>query len=247
VRAQRSVAVVSEAMARRYWPGASAIGRLLHSDDGAAVTVIGVARDAKVATLGEAPQPFVYRPLDADYSKLLRVIVRANGSAAGIESVLRNSAHAVDPAVAIFEIRTMTSQLDVMLFPYRVAALVSGLLGAFGLLLSSVGVFGVVAFGVARRTREIGIRLALGATPSMVLRMLLSEQARLAAVAIGVGVAMAVAVARLLAGVVFGVSWSDPITFVGVITALSAVAVVATYVPASRAMRVSPASALREE
>ena len=247
VRGQRPVAVISEAMAQRYWPAASAVGQLLHDEDGSALTVIGVARDAKVATLGEAPQAFVYRPIDADYTKLLRVIVRSDASSADVENVLRNTVRAIDPAVAIFESSTMTSHLDVMLFPYRVAALVSGLLGGFGLLLSSVGVFGVVAFGIARRTREIGIRLAIGATPSNVLRMLFAEQARLALVALTIGLAMAIGVARLLAGVVFGITWADPITFVAVVATLSGVAVIATYLPASRAMRISPASALREE
>ena len=247
VRTQRPVAVVSEAMVRRYWPSASAVGQLLHADGGEALTIIGVARDAKVATLGEAPQPFVYRPIGAEYTALLRVIVRTNGSSGGIESVLRSVVRSIDPAVAIFETGTMSDHLDTMLFPYRVGALVSGLLGAFGLLLSSVGVFGVVAFGIARRTREIGIRLALGATPKAVLRMLFSEQARLTLIALGVGILMALGVARLLAGVVFGISWSDPLTFVAVIAALSSVAVIATYLPSSRAMRISPASALRED
>jgi predicted permease len=247
VRTRRPVAVVSEAMARRYWPGTSAVGQLLHGDGGEALTVIGVARDAKVATLGESPQPFVYRPIDADYTALLRVIVRTIGPTADIESLLRGAVRAADPAVAVFESGTMTAHLDVMLFPYRVAALVSGLLGAFGLLLSSVGVFGVVAFGIARRTREIGIRLALGAAPRTVLRMLFAEQARLGVIALSVGLATALGVARLLAGVVFGIGWSDPVTFVAVVAVLSGVAALATYLPASRAMRISPSSALREE
>jgi putative ABC transport system permease protein len=247
VREHRPVTIVSDAMTRRYWPATNAIGQLVHAGDGTVLTVVGVARDAKVATLGESPQPFLYRPIDADYTTLLRLIVRSSGATANVAELLRDEVHAIDPAVAIFEAGTMTSHLDVMLYPYRVAAIVSGLLGLFGLLLSSIGVFGVVAFAVTRRPREIGIRLALGATPSSILRLLFGEQGRVGGIAVAIGLALALGTARLLASVVFGVVWSDPATFLGVIAVLSGIAAVATYLPAARAMRISPASALRED
>jgi ABC-type antimicrobial peptide transport system permease subunit len=121
------------------------------------------------------------------------------------------------------------------------------MLGLFGLLISSIGLFGVVAFSVARRTRELGIRVALGATPRMIVNMVLGEQARVIALSLVIGTALGLGAARALASVVFGVSWSDPVTLFGVVGILGGVALVASYLPAARATRISPAVALREE
>ena len=234
-------------MARRLWPNGDAIGQSLRVEDGIALQVIGVARDAKVQTLGEAPQAFFYRPLEPKYNRLLRTIVRSSDSPAAVVNVLRREVAALDPNVAIFESTTMQGHLAVMLFPYRAAAIFSAMLGGFGLLLSSVGLFGVVAFGVARRTREFGIRLALGATSRGVVQMVMREQTRVVAIAMLVGLALALAAAKLMASVVFGVAWPDALTIAFVVVGLGAVALVSTYIPAARATAVNPAVALREE
>ena len=234
-------------MARRLWPNGDAIGQSLRVEDGIALQVIGVARDAKVQTLGEAPQAFFYRPLEPKYNRLLRTIVRSSDSPAAVVNVLRREIAALDPNVAIFESTTMQGHLAVMLFPYRAAAIFSAMLGGFGLLLSSVGLFGVVAFGVARRTREFGIRLALGATSRGVVQMVMREQTRVVAIAMLVGLALALAAAKLMASVVFGVAWADLLTIAFVVVGLGAVALVSTYIPAARATAVNPAVALREE
>ena len=236
-------------MARRLWPNGDAIGQSLRVEDGIALQVIGVARDAKVQTLGEAPQAFFYRPLEPKYNRLLRTIVRSSDSPAAVVNVLRREIAALDPNVAIFESTTMQGHLAVMLFPYRAAAIFSAMLGGFGLLLSSVGLFGVVAFGVARRTREFGIRLALGATSRGVVQMVIREQTRVIAIALGIGLALALALAaaKLMASVVFGVAWPDALTIAFVVVGLGAVALVSTYIPAARATAVNPAVALREE
>ena len=247
VRSRAPVAIVSEAMARRLWPNGYAIGQTFRLDDGGTLQVIGVARDAKVQTLGEAPQPFFYRPLEPTYNRLLRTIIRSSDSPATVVNLLRREVAALDPNVAIFESTTMQGHLAVMLFPYRAAAIFAGVLGAFGLLLSSVGLFGVVAFGVARRTREFGIRLALGATSRGVVQMVMREQTRVIAIAMAIGLALALTTARLMASVVFGVAWADPVTIGFVVVGLAAVALVSTYVPAARATAVNPAVALREE
>jgi predicted permease len=247
VRSRAPVAVVSEAMARHMWPNGDAVGQTLRVDDDVALQVIGVARDAKVQTLGEAPQSFFYRPLEPKYNRLLRTIVRASASPATVVNMLRREVASLDPNVAIFESTTMQRHLSTMLFPYRAAAIFGALLGAFGLLLSSVGLFGVVAFGVTQRTREFGIRLALGATPPGVVRMVMREQSRILAIAMAVGLVLALGVARLMASVVFGVPWADPVTIAVVVIGLGAVALVSTYVPAARVTAVSPAVALRED
>jgi predicted permease len=247
VRARAPVAVVSETMARRLWPSGDAIGQSLRVEEGVALQVVGVARDAKVQTLGEAPQAFFYRPLEPKYNRLLRAIVRSSESPAAVVNVLRREVAALDPNVAIFESTTMQGHLAVMLFPYRAAAIFSAMLGGFGLLLSSVGLFGVVAFGVARRTREFGIRLALGATSRGVVQMVMREQTRVVAIAMLIGLALALAAAKMMSSVVFGVAWADPVTIAFVVVGLGTVALVSAYIPAARATAVNPAVALREE
>jgi predicted lysophospholipase L1 biosynthesis ABC-type transport system permease subunit len=247
VRSRAPIAIVSATMARRLWPNGDAVGQILRVDDGRALRVVGVARDVKVQSLGEEPPSFFYRPLEPNYAKLLRTIVRSSDSPSVVVEMLRREVAALDPNVAIFETATMTSHLAVMLFPYRAAATVSALLGVFGLLLSSVGLFGVVAFSVARRTREFGIRLALGSTSSGVVQMALREQTRVIALSIVLGLALALTAARLLPSVVFGIGWADPVRLIVVVGGLGGVALVSSYLPAARATTVSPAVALREE
>jgi predicted permease len=247
VRAESPVVVVSDAFARRFWPNQNAIGRTFRDATGRSVEVIGVARDTTVQTLGEAPTSLLYHPLPQRYTRLLRVVARSSGNADRLVATLRAEVAAIDPSVAIFESATMRSHLGLMLFPYRAAAGVSALLGAFGLLLSSIGLFGVVAFSVARRTRELGIRIAIGAAPAAVVRMVVGEQLRVIALSMALGLALAFGVARALDSVVFGISWADPVTFAAVTTVLAAVVTVASVVPATRASRISPATALRED
>ena len=246
VREHAPVAIVSEAFARRYWPGRNAVGQTLRDGD-TPVEVIGIARDVKVQSLGEAPTPLMYRPLSAGYARLLRVIVRSTDAPERLVSTLRQEVTALDPNIAIFESGTMKSHLGVMLFPYRAAAWVSALLGAFGLLLSSIGLFGVVAFSVARRTRELGIRLAIGAEPIVVTRMVMGEQLRIIGISLTLGFFIALGLARALSSVVFGIMWADPVTFIFVPVALGSVALVASYLPAARATRINPSVALRED
>jgi predicted permease len=247
IQSAAPVAIVSEAMARRFWPTQNAVGRILRDASGTPLEIVGVARDTKVQTLGEAPTPLLYRPLDTRYSRLLRVIVRSSMPPERVVGTLQREVAALDPNVAIFESGTMSSHLGIMLFPYRAGATISALLGGFGLLLSSIGLFGVVSFSVARRTRELGIRLAIGATPSMVMRMVILEQARVIGISIALGLLISLGAARALQSVVFGISWVDPITFVAVVVTLASVALVASCLPALRATRISPVVALREE
>jgi predicted permease len=240
------VAVVSSHTAARLWPAGDGLGARLRLEDGRLVEVVGIAADTKVQTLGESPQLFLYLPFDARYARLLRLIVRTSGDPAGLVPLLRREITALDPAVGIFEARTLSQHLDTMLFPYRAAAGLASMLGLLGLLVAAVGLYGVVAFGVAQRTREFGIRMALGARAADVLRLVLGESLRVVIVAAAVGLALAIVTGHLLASVLFGIGPGDPVTMVTVTLLLGAVALLASWLPARRATAVAPAEALRE-
>jgi ABC-type antimicrobial peptide transport system permease subunit len=241
-----ALAVVSREAARRFWPDSDPIGQSFREGE-RLVQVIGVAQDVKVQTLGETPQPFVYRPSSGAATRLLRVVVGTSAGRNDLPAELRSIVHSIDPAVAVFESKTMGQHLDVMLYPYRLGAQVGTVLGLFGLLLAAVGLYGVVAFGVARRTREFGIRMALGAQGVDVTRLVMRESGRVIAVATVIGLAIAFGVGRVVSSVLFGVGSSDPITFVGVTGLLATVALFAAWLPTRRATRVNPSVALREE
>lgn len=239
-------AVVSREAASQFWPDADPIGQTFRQGD-RLLQVVGVAEDVKVQSLGESPQPFVYIPSSGSATRLLRVVVGTANSRTDLPAQLRAAVRAIDPAVAVFESKTMGEHLDVMLYPYRLAAQVGAVLGVFGLLLAAVGLYGVVAFGVARRTREFGIRMALGARSMDVMRLVMGESARVIAFGTAVGLALALGVGRLVASVLFGIGSSDPVTFIGVPALLATVAGFAAWLPTRRATRVNPAVALREE
>jgi predicted permease len=246
-RGSAPVVIVNEAAARRYWPNANPIGqRLRIGSTGESREVVGVAANTKVQTLGEAPEALLYLPFDGRYARLLRIIARTSGDSRALVNTMRSAVAAQDPGVAIFEGKTLGQHLDVMLFPYRLAAGVSTAIGLFALLLASIGLYGVVAFGVTRRTREFGIRMALGAHAAQVLRLVLRESFRVVAIGIAIGLTLALGIARVLSGVLFGISAADPVTLISVPALLTAVALLASWVPAWRATRVHPAVALRE-
>lgn len=242
------VVMVSSYTAGRFWPDANPLGRRIRLEDsGAMAEVIGVAGDTKVQTLGERPEAFVYRPFDGRHARLLRFIARGSGAPDAMVEKMRRAVSAINPRVAIFEARTMSQQLDVMLFPYRMAAGVSSALGLFGLLLAAVGLYGVVAFGVARRTREFGIRMALGARAVDVIRLVVGESMRVVGAGLVLGLVLALAIARLLAGVLFGIAPGDPLTMIGIPILLALVTLAASVIPARRATRVNPSVALRQD
>jgi putative ABC transport system permease protein len=255
------VAIVGEATARRLWPGQSAIGKVVLIADGrmalkgnepvpvsrepAARTVVGVARDVKYASLATTRPPlFVYVPLSQDPMGSLTLIARSP-SGRPITTDLRRLIASLNPDVAITAERTVEQNLAVALLPQRIAATVAGSLGIIGLLLAAFGIYGVMAYAVTRRTREIGIRLALGADRGRVARMLVSRGVSLAAIGAAIGLPLAAVGSGLLRGLLFGVPALDPISFGATAFVVTAVTFAACYVPARRAMRVDPAEALR--
>ncbi len=244
-----TVVVVSEAMARAYWGTVDVIGRRLRLDGatGPALEIVGVARDTKVRTLGEQPRPYLYGAFEQQYDDLVAVVAATDGDPTPVVDRMRREFRAAYPDVPIFDAQTMAEHLGLMLFLPRMAA---GLLSIFGLLavgLAAVGLYGVVAFAVARRTREIGVRIALGAASGQVMRLVLGRSMALVGVGLGVGLVLALVAARLLAGALYGLSPSDPIAIGGTIGFLALVAVLASYLPARRAARVDPLVAIKGE
>ena len=237
--------IVSAAAARAFWPGRNPVGQRLQVG-GRAGTVIGMAGDTRVQTLSELPQPFVYLPIQDHRAKLLRLIVRANGDADAAVGRIRRAVSALDPSVAIFEARSMRDYLDLMLYPYRLAAMLATVLGMFALVLAGVGLYGVLACGVAERMRELAIRIALGAAPATIVRGAAADPLRATVIGLLTGALLSFAAARLLTRVLFGISAADPAALAITAAVVCLVIAGASAGPIRRALRVAPISILRE-
>jgi predicted permease len=251
------VAIVNETLAARFWPDQNPIGRTLQvrGEDGPRLTVVGLARDSKYRRLDEKPLPFYYLPLPQDfafvsrYAQLfpLHVVVRAEGDARSATRAVTAMLAEIDPALPAYPPKSMLEHLGVSVLPSRVASLLFAAFGLLGLLLASLGVYGVVAYSVAQRTREIGVRIALGASSGEMLRMVLRDGLGLTAAGLAVGALLAAGLSQTLRALLFGLSPLDPLTFALVPLTLAAVALGASALPARRAARVDPSIALRYE
>jgi predicted permease len=241
------VAVVNQAFARRHWP-AGAVGRTFHRG-GEAVTVVGVARDAKYSSLGEELRPFVYFAIgqSAAPAYSAQLLVRTSGDPARLASAIRTAVRDFDPLLPAPATTTLSAATGGVLLPQRVAAIVTTVLGSVGLLLAAVGLYGIVAYLVGQRTREIGVRVALGAGRRDVLRLVVGAGMRPVAAGMAIGLVLAMGATRLLVSFLFGVSPLDAVTFVGGAAVLTAVALTASYLPARRAAATDPVRALRVE
>lgn len=240
------VAIINQTLAQTLWPGQSAIGKTF-GNDGRVVTVIGVSRDAKNRSLSESPRGFVYVPLAQRYWGRMTLLVRLADGQASVAGTVRRIVGELHPALPVVDQQTLSDYTAMALFPQRVALYVAGSLGIVALLLAVLGIYGVTAYTVASRTRELGIRLALGAERGRVVRLVLREGVGLATIGAGVGLLGAAAVTRLLSGMLYGVSATDPVAFGGGALLLVGAALVASWVPARRAARVDPMVALRAE
>jgi len=253
-RAQAAaVVIVNETLAHRFWPGENPIGKRLRefTDRGAPphpwFEVVGVARDSKYATVGEDPKPFMYRPMAQDYTPAGVVMVKTRGNAADALPLLRAAVSDIDPNMALFSVMTLDSATSISLLPVKVAATVAGTLGVLALILGAIGLYGVMSYLVRQRTREIGIRMALGAERGTVVGLVTGHGMRWTGIGLVVGLAASFAVAKLIAGFLYGVGPADPTAFVGIALLLIGTAYVACYIPARRASRIDPLVALREE
>ena len=242
-----TVVVVSEAAARAYWPKSDAVGQSLRlGRTGENATVIGVAKDTKVRTLGEKPRPYIYLSGRQEYVPSMQVIVRGQGSAEKLVNEARRVTLDLDPQLVLFQAQTMEQHLGLMLFLPRIAAVLLSAFGGLALLLATVGVYGVVSYTVARRTREVGIRMALGASTGDVIKLMIGGGMKLVGSGAVAGVLLAAAVTWPLARFLYGIRTSDVLTFVLIPALLVGVGFLACYVPALKASRTSPVQALVE-
>lgn len=243
------VAIVNETMAHRYWPGQDAIGQTFHSrgSEGPVYQIVGVCADHKVTAITEPPTPFLHIARSQQPNMYSAIIARTRGDASALLRDMRREIHAVEPGLAFVENQTMEAEVGVTLFPVRASAWLVGSVGMVAMLLAAVGLYGVIAFTVARRTREIGIRMALGARPSMVLRLVMRRGLAVAVVGLIVGCIGSVFVMHRLAGALYGVGANDPLSWLSAAASLLGISALANMIPAWRAARVHPSEALRTE
>jgi ABC-type antimicrobial peptide transport system permease subunit len=239
-------------MAQRMYGNAEPIGRRIKSDDGKLYEIIGVVGDAKSVTFGEQVKPCAYAYLPREPGEIvsllgLTLLVKTAGDPAGMIGPVRSEIEALDPNLAVFNVNTMESHVANAFFLPRVCAALFGTFGVVGMALATVGLFGLVSYSVRSRTREIGIRMALGAEPAAVLRLVLRQGLAIVVISLAIGVAIALALGRVAANLLYGISPADSLTFLLVPLVLLSAAAAAVVVPVRRALRVDPMNALRSE
>jgi predicted permease len=243
----RRVAIVNEAMARQFWKDGSPVGRFIHLQGWRQPPheVVGVSRDHKVRSVGETDRPYLHVP--AGNTRSIGLVVRTTTASAPMLPALRQALWQIEPEIVFTEDASAQTIADATVAPTRIGAMILGAFGALALLLAGVGVYGVVAYTVSRRTREVGIRIALGAERRRVLAMMLWQGGRLALAGVAIGGIAAVGVGRVLESLLYGVSTTDPIAYAAAAGVLLLAAVAANLVPALTAARIDPMRALRLE
>ncbi len=243
------VTVINEAMAEKFWPGESPLGRTLHllAPGFEDPIVIGVVRTAKIRNLEEQPRPFIYLPFSQEFNSWVTVLAPSRGDPAATTRELHRLLRTTHPDVIITKSTTLAEHIGIMHIARRLSAVLSSVVAGLALFLAAVGLWGVVSFGVALRTREMGIRIALGSHPQGVVALMVRGGMRLVLLGGGVGLAGALLVSRSLSGLLFGVSAIDPLTFSAGCLVLLVTGALAAYVPARRASHADPVRALRAE
>ncbi len=244
------MAIVSEEFARQAWPGENAIGRRvkIFGPPNVWVTVVGVVGDVKQRSFDDAPPGGqIYQPVEQGIGIFNSVVARTAGDPDLLAKQLRAAIWSVDADQPVWKVRSQEFLVERDFSPRRFALSLAGVFALLAVILAAIGVYGVMSYMLAQRTRELGIRLALGARRSSLVGLVLARGTRVIAAAIVVGVIAAFAAARLMQSQLFGVSASDPLTFLAVPILLGAVALVATYLPARRAANVDPMIAIRSE
>ncbi len=242
------VALVNETFVRQFFAREDPIGkRFRHTTDGQWIRITGVVEDGKYGSLGESPELAVFEPIAQRWNQNQTVIARSRMPEGETARLMRRAVFEIDPALIVYADGSLTSALGLALFPARMAAVVLGSFGALAVILAATGVYGVMAYAVSRRTREIGIRMALGAAPAQVARAVLTRTAELLGVGIAAGIGMAFAAGKFFGQILYGVGAHDPVTYLCAISLMSLVAVAACWVPARRAICLDPLTALRAE
>jgi len=240
------VVILNKTLAKRLWPNESAIGKRIHAQ-GEWRRVVGVVGDLKQYGLNIRAWPETFLPFEQMPVGFMTLVVRTSANPANLTHSVGDAVRSVDKEQSIVTAAPMTHYIEVSVEPQRFSAYLLSLLGLLALLLAAIGTYGVMAYNVAQRTHEIGVRMALGANPGDVLRLMIGRGAKLASVGIGIGIVGALLLTRLIASQLFGVSSRDPLTFGAVAILLLGVALLACWIPARRAMKVDPMVALRYE
>jgi putative ABC transport system permease protein len=244
-------ALISEALARRYFPRENPLGRRLvfgfPPNGNVSREIVGVVADIHDVSLQKQPGPMMYVPFAQEPFWGAEIVVKSGLSAADVAAAIRAETHNIDPGLPVAKVETLPQAMNASLAEPRFRTLLLAIFGAIALLLATVGIYGVISYSVSRRTREIGVRMALGASPASLRRLVLGESAKLALLGLAAGIPAALASARFLSNMLFSVTPADPLTFIGVPLLLTIVALAAGYLPARRAMRVNPMTALRCE
>jgi predicted permease len=243
------VAIVNEAFTRKYWPGSDPIGRhfRVRTPDGTEYEVVGVVADYKVETVGEKPTPYIHYSFAQQPTTGVVLLARSAGDGDALVGAIRREVLAMEPHAVFLDSQTMQAQVDTTLLPARLAAQTIGLVSLVATLLAATGLYGVIAYTVSRRTREIGIRMALGADQRGVLGMIMRQGLSVAGIGLLVGAVLAYVAARAFASGLYGVGAADPIAWAGAVGVLAGAAALANYIPARRASRIAPSLALRME
>lgn len=243
------VAIVNETFARRYWPDQDPIGKRfsLSRSDADLVQVIGVTQNGKYAGITENAKSIAYRPISQSYTGSVNLMVRAPYDSHKLISDVRQIIAQADPRLPISTAKTMSEHMGFALLPARIGAILFGSFGVLALALAAIGLYGVMSFSVSRRTREIGIRMALGAHSADVLKMVLRQGMTLTMLGVGIGLLFAFATTRLMKTLLYGISATDPVTFAAIAGLLIAVALMACFLPARKAAKTSPLVALQCE
>lgn len=243
------VVIVNEKMAQILWPDESAVGKriFIGSESRNALEVVGVVKTGKYRALAEDPRPFFYYSMDQFRPRTMALVIRGSVDPRSLVGAIRSEVQAIDRRVPVFGVKTMDEHKTYALWAPNMAATFSLAFGVVAILLSAVGLYSVMAYVVSQRTREVGIRMALGANRTDVMKMITTQGMRLAAVGLVIGFLLALALAQVLSSLLIGVSGYDVTTFIVVPVLLAAVALVASYLPARRATKVDPLVALRYE
>ncbi len=243
---QAPVMIVNERFVERFWPGEPAVGRTVVTA-GEEWEVVGVVETGKYNSLGEDPEEFMYFPVRMLYRSNQALVARSEGDPRVVLQRVRELVREIDPELPVYDVRTMEDHMGIVLLPARLGGSVLGIFGLLGLTLAAVGIYGVMAYSVSQRTRELGIRVALGANRAEVVQLILGEGLRLAVLGTVLGLVGAFGAARLVRGLLYNASPIDPIAFTVVPLTLLGVAALAVYLPARRAARVDPIRALKSE
>ena len=243
------VAIVNETMARKFWPSENAIGKRfrLRALDGPEVQIVGISADHKVSSLGEPPTPYVHYAVSQQPDPGETIVVRERGDAGALLNAVRREIAAIEPNAGFLDNQTMDAQVAATLLPAKLGAMSVSLVGVVAMALAAIGLYGVIAYAVARRSREIGIRMALGARPAAVVGLVLRRGLGLALAGLGVGAVLAIGAATALSRALYGISVLDPIAWGTAVVVLLSVAALANVVPARRAAIVDPSTALRAD